>query len=361
MPENNNIFLKWIWRLITIIAVTSWIVLLLSAFADRISPHTNPYIPFLGLFFPFILAFNVAFLAFWIIFRKWKHTLLSFIVLLLCWGSVRTYFPFHHDHPNLPENCIKVLTYNVMSFNHQTKHTPENPCPILEYIIEQDPDIICLQEYATMWGLSEETIRKALKATPHFWFCPIDLAIFSKYPILSTKKIPLEGQFSSLCMVELDINGRKTTLFNMHLESNRITADERAEYYDLTKEFDKERWETFTYQMYQRLNPAFQARAKQAELIAQLIRETPNESIIVCGDFNDTPISYTRRTIKGNLKDAFVESGSGMGISFNRHRFYFRIDYILHSKNMKAHNCTVGKLKTSDHYPVWTYLELGEE
>ena len=360
MPENNNFVTKWLWRLLTIIAIAAWIILLLSAFADRVSPHTSTYIPFLGLFFPLILVVNVVVLVFWIIFLKWKQSLLGFVILLICWGSIRAYLPFNHSHPTIPENCIKVLTYNVMSFNFQSQHTKNNPCPILEYIIEQDPDIVCLQEYITLWGLSEQTIRKALKATPYFWYCPKDLAVFSKYPILSVQKIPLEGPFGSACMVELDINGHKTTLFNMHLESNGISTDERIEYYDLTKDPDKSRMETFTYKMYQRLNPAFQFRAQQAEAIAQLIRDTPNESIIVCGDFNDTPISYTRRTIKGDLKDAFVESGSGMGISFNRHRFYFRIDYILHSKNMKAYNCTVGKLKTSDHYPVWTYLEFCE-
>ena len=360
MPENNNIFSKWLWRLVTIVAIVAWIIMLLSSFADRISPLTNHYIPFLGLFFPFILAFNLAFLAFLIIFRKWKQSLMAFIVLLACWGSIQTYFPFHRTNQTIPENCIKVLTYNVMSFNHQTKHTQENPCPILKYIVDQSPDIICLQEYTTQWGMSEETVRQILKNTPHFWFCPTDLAIFSKYPILSTERIFLETGFNSTCMVELDVNGRKVTLFNMHLESNKITADDCAEYYDLTKIPNKDRLESFTHKMYQRLKPAFQTRAKQSETIAKFIRETPNESVIVCGDFNDTPISYARRTIKGNLKDAFVESGSGMGISFNRHRFLFRIDYILHSKNMKAHNCTVGKLKTSDHYPVWTYLEFCE-
>jgi endonuclease/exonuclease/phosphatase family metal-dependent hydrolase len=99
-------------------------------------------------------------------------------------------------------------------------------------------------------------------------------------------------------------------------------------------------------------------RANQAHVIDREIRESRNPYIVVCGDFNDTPISYAYRTIKGDLEDAFVESGSGMGISFNRYRFLFRIDYILHSKNMKAYNCTVGKLKVSDHYPVCTYLQF---
>ena len=158
--------------------------------------------------------------------------------------------------------------------------------------------------------------------------------------------------------MELDINGKKVTLITAHLESNGIAAHERTEYYNFTNEPDRQKLENFTHMIFKRLTPAFRKRSAQARVLAYAIQENPNPYIIVCGDFNDTPISYTRRTIKGNLKDAFVESGRGMGISYNRHRFLFRIDYILHSKNMKAYNCTVGKLKTSDHYPVCTYLQF---
>ncbi|MDR1681828.1 MAG: endonuclease/exonuclease/phosphatase family protein [Candidatus Symbiothrix sp.] len=356
--QKNNFFLRWVKRLITILAVLSLVVLLFSAFADRVSPLTSRYIPFLGLFFPFILAFNVAFGVFWLLFRQWKQFFLTVVVLFICWASIRTYFSFHNRTKNLPENCVKMLTYNTMSLGRHHRHTKSDPNPILQYIVEQDPDILCLQEYVAGWNLPEAEIRRILKSMPYFCTYPNGLALFSKFPILSSRKIPIESNFNSSMLAELDVNGRKLTLINNHLESNKISADERNEYYDLTKDWDKDRWESFTYRMYQRLNPAFQLRAKQAVTIRRLIDESKNPYIIVCGDFNDTPISYSRRVIKGDLVDAFVESGSGMGISFNSNRFLFRIDYIFHSKNIKSYNCTVGKLKASDHYPVWTYLEF---
>jgi endonuclease/exonuclease/phosphatase family metal-dependent hydrolase len=217
---------------------------------------------------------------------------------------------------------------------------------------------VCFQEFALSHELTEPVLRDALKAMPYFHQLPYYFAIFSKYPILSIKKIPIESEYNGAFVAELDINGRKVTLINSHLESNRISPDEQVGYYDLTKEPSTQKLEAFTHLMYQRLNPAFKKRAEQANIISNVIRESKNPYIIVCGDFNDTPISYARHTIKGDLVDAFVESGSGMGISFNTNRFLFRIDYILHSKNMKAYNCTVGKLRTSDHYPVWTYLQF---
>ena len=364
-----------IWKLITGISIFGLIVLLLSAFADCFSPLSFPYIPFFGLFFPFILAFNVLFFIFWIIswifFKKWKQMLFTLFVFIICWGSIRTYFPINSKTKEIPENSIKILTYNVMRFEYFGKHTQEKTNPIIQYIVDEDPDIVCIQEYGIaldnkkqLMGKDITTALKKLpyhevvKLSPHSKSHLFGLAVFSKYPILSVKKMPFESEYNGSAVFELDINGRRVTLINNHLESNKISADERSGYFDLTQAPSTQKIEAFTHLMFQRLTPAFKIRAEQATEIREVIKATENPYIIVCGDFNDTPISYARQKIGKDLKDAFVESGSGMGVTFNRHRFLFRIDYILHSKNMKAHNCTVGKLMNSDHYPVWTYLEF---
>jgi endonuclease/exonuclease/phosphatase family metal-dependent hydrolase len=370
---NRGIILlkKFIRQIFTVMAVFGLVVLLIAAFSDRISPLTNVYVAYFGLFFPFILAFNILFLFVWLIFKEWKRLLFTILVLLVSWNSIHTYFSFHRKTEEIPKDCIKILTYNVMRFERLRKHTKESPNPILQYVIEQDPDIVCFQEFGTAKGgkkeLSLTDILSALKNYPYHHIeslkFPYDnytfgLAIFSKYPVLSTRKLPIESEYNGSFVTELDIRGKKVTLVNNHLESNKISADERSDYYNLTKDPDTQKLETFTHMMFQRLTPAYKLRAVQADLIADMIRESKNPYIIVCGDFNDTPVSYARHKIKGDLLDAFVESGSGMGISFNRHRFLFRIDYILHSKNIKSYNCTVGKLKNSDHYPVWTYLHF---
>jgi len=359
--------MKRIGKLIGIILKTvgyiALTVLLLAAFSDRISPLVFVWASYLGLFFPFILGLNVLVFVFYLLFRQWKHVGIYLIAFLICSGSIRTYFPFHTKTKNVPENCIKLLSYNVMRFGSYHSHTKENPNPIIQFIADCDADIICLQEY----GFSNDVIIKALKKTPYHFIEGFDspytglsdgIAVFSKYPILKAEKIPYESKYNASFLFELDVNGKKVTLINNHLESNQLTEEERAGYYDLTKDPNAEKLEFFTQMMHKRLTPAFKARAKQAQQIAKIIKEDKNPYIIVCGDFNDTPISYTRHKIKGNLKDAFVSTGKGMGISYNKHRFLFRIDHILHSKNIKAYNCTVGNLKTSDHYPIWTYLEF---
>ena len=84
----------------------------------------------------------------------------------------------------------------------------------------------------------------------------------------------------------------------------------------------------------------------------------PALHILIMGDFNDTPISYAHHTIGKGLTDAFSASGRGMGISYNENFFWFRIDHILCSPNIKPYNCTVEHVDYSDHYPMWCYLQL---
>ncbi|MDR0427632.1 MAG: endonuclease/exonuclease/phosphatase family protein [Dysgonamonadaceae bacterium] len=365
-------FKKFIWNIVTILSCIGLIALLVSAFSDRVSPLNYPYIPFFGLFFPFILAYNAAFFVLWILFRKWTQVVLSLVVFVACIGPVRHYFPIHSRTKEVPENCIKVLTYNVMRFNHLKKHTRNNPNPIIQYVINQNPDIVCFQEHGTVLKdkkhLTEKDLIEALKMPYHEMIriehSPSDhfygISVFSKFPILSVEKFPIESSYNGAALFELDINGKKVSLINVHLESNKITSDERSGYYKFTMEPNTQKLEAFTHMMFQRLTPAYKIRAKQAELINAEIKKSKNPYTIVCGDFNDTPISYARYKINENLSDAFSDTGSGMGITFNQHRFLFRIDYIFHSKNIKAYNCTVGKLRDSDHYPVWTYLELSD-
>jgi endonuclease/exonuclease/phosphatase family metal-dependent hydrolase len=106
------------------------------------------------------------------------------------------------------------------------------------------------------------------------------------------------------------------------------------------------------------LGAAFLMRAEQAEIVAEDIQKLNAKYLIVCGDFNDTPISYAYRVVKSSMGDAFVEAGTGLGTTYNQHYFWFRIDHIIHTTNIKAYKAKVDKIPLSDHYPMWCYLEL---
>jgi endonuclease/exonuclease/phosphatase family metal-dependent hydrolase len=354
--------------------MAAMILLLLSAYSDSISPVNFPLFSFLGMGFPLIVLVNVLFLIWWLIFLRWKPLIVCLLCLFLCRNAIGTYFPLHSPSENLPEGCIKVLTYNVMGFNNAQSHKKNNPNRILQFIIDSNADIVCIQEHRCYHGvnlLSPEDLKKALAIYPYSHFSQIKadshamdadgMSVYSRFPILATEKIPFENsEYNGAFLSILDINGKKTALINCHLETNRLSDEERKQYSDFVKKPDSKKMDAVAESAVKKLKPAFKSRALQAEKIANMIRRETNPYMIVCGDFNDTPISYARNTIKGDLKDAFAETGCGLGITYNQNRFYFRIDYIFHSKNIKSFNCSVGKLKDSDHYPVWTWLQLNE-
>ena len=144
-------------------------------------------------------------------------------------------------------------------------------------------------------------------------------------------------------------------IYNMHLQSIAFGATDYQYMDDLEKNKQTEDIE-HSKSIGKRLKKAFIKRARQADLISESIAASPYP-VIVCGDFNDTPASYTYHRIAGNLKDAFVESGNGFGKSYVGKFPSFRIDYILHSKQFKAFDFKTIHEELSDHYPVVTYLE----
>ncbi|MCL2597902.1 MAG: endonuclease/exonuclease/phosphatase family protein [Paludibacter sp.] len=347
--------------------------LILSSFSGFVSPQRFIIPAYLGLFFPFILVGNIAVFFVWLLFKQWKPVLLHLAVFAFCGSAIYTYCPLHLKTDKIPEDAIKILTYNVMRFNNLKKDTLINPpSKILKYIQENNADIVCIQEFGASKNnssfLSEQDISGALKNYPYYYAYPLQfphpnedygIAIFSRFPILSFQKVPFGGNtYNGSFVAELDVRGKRVTLINNHLESTSLSPKERNDYYQFTKEMHTKSIDYLTQTMNKRLTPAFKARAGQAQIISNIIKENKNPYIIVCGDFNDTPISYARQKVKGNLRDTFVDSGFGLGITYNEYRFLFRIDYILHSNNIKSYNCTVGNLKSSDHYPLSCYLQL---
>jgi endonuclease/exonuclease/phosphatase family metal-dependent hydrolase len=47
-----------------------------------------------------------------------------------------------------------------------------------------------------------------------------------------------------------------------------------------------------------------------------------------------------------------VESGKGLGLTYDHGVYKLRIDYVLHDKALKTSDLQVDKVKYSDHYPV---------
>lgn len=345
------------------------LLLLFSSYMSwTVSPVKFIYLAYTGLAFAFILAANVFFIVFWVVFRRWKLSLINILSLLLCYAPINAFLPLNvSGKGTMPEDKIKVLSYNVRGFNWKTDEEWQKN-PIFTYLKATDADIVCMQEYMASTNdrfASSKKLQKALEVYPYYSVTPLrstrggyeyGLACFSKYPILSTTQIPIDTSDNGSVAYKINVKGKIITVVNNHLESNRLTLKDKKLYKKFFKERNSEALDEVAHNIDERLGKAYKLRAPQADMVAQFVAEQKTDAVIVCGDFNDTPISYTYHTIMKNMEDSYVETGFGPGITYHENYFWFRIDFILHSKNMKAYDFKIDKVKYSDHYPIWSYL-----
>jgi endonuclease/exonuclease/phosphatase family metal-dependent hydrolase len=332
-------------------------LLLLSAYSSYFYPPDYPYLAISGLLFSVFLVINVCFAIIWLFIRR-RYVFMVLTAFLLCYPQIQSCIPLHFHTEKLPEGSFNVLSYNVMRFGHLKKDNRTHKNAILAYVKNQDVDILCMQEYDVSKNkdyLTQNDIDAALKSYP-YRNIQKEFACYSKFPILSAKLIDCKTNLGAACY-ELKIGKDTVMLINCHLESNKLTKEDKALYEDMLKAPTTGNIQRETHQLTAKLADASIIRAEQARIIAGEISSSPRPYVVVCGDFNDIALSYTYRVVSQGLRDAFIQSGCGMGVSYNTNRFYFRIDHILTSKDMKVYNCVVDRsIKDSDHYPIKCYV-----
>ncbi|MCD8181929.1 MAG: endonuclease/exonuclease/phosphatase family protein [Bacteroides sp.] len=344
-------------------------LILLAAYSPYISPVAHPVLSCMGLTFPIFTLINGCFLIFWLAIRRYRSALLPLVCFLLCYSQIRTYLPINCRTDHLPEGSIKFLSYNIMAFDGSKKIDGKNP--ILTYLKESGADILCLQEHIIEESpryLTQKDVERELKAYPYHRIHKLgsvdghnSMACYSKFPILSARLLDYASEYNGSVVYELKIGEDTITIINNHLESSKLTKEDKDIYEDILASPQKEKVKSGARLLIGKLAEASAIRAPQADTIAREIASSKHPYIIVCGDFNDTPISYAHRVIAQDLDDAFTQSGRGLGVSYNQNKFYFRIDNILISKSLRAYNCTVDRsIKDSDHYPIWCYIAKRE-
>ena len=81
----------------------------------------------------------------------------------------------------------------------------------------------------------------------------------------------------------------------------------------------------------------------------------------MCGDFNDTPLSYTYRLMSRGLQDAFREKGRGFSHTYRGFYNTVRIDYVLVSDDFEVLSYEVPSVEFSDHHPVFVRLKYNSQ
>lgn len=339
--------------------IATAVTMLLVGFSDYAYPPDHPYVATAGLLFPAFLLANMAFLFFWLIFKR-RMVLIPVAGYLAAFAPLRIYMPVNPP-ADPPAGAVKVMSYNVQAFNSE----PEGNASyerIMQYIEQSKADIVCLQEnlyagrdakqrFDSIYAYTDTTLVGTGRTNA--------LGIYTRFPILRKERISYESAGNGSVAYYLRMGADTVIVINNHFESNHLSPDERKRYKDILKgDVEKDTARAESKRLLHKLGDAAKRRAPQADSVHNYIKSHSRYPIIVCGDFNDNPISYTRRVVAKGLTDCYVATGRGIGLSYNQKGFFVRIDNILCSGHFKPYNCKVdNKINASDHYPIICWLK----
>ena len=246
--------------------------------------------------------------------------------------------------------AITILTWNTGRMGGFAK--PEQNS-VLQYLLSQDADIVCLQEvdvYKDSKYLTLPDVKQVMSQKYRYSY--IDFSVYnkrhqygtmvwSKYPLINKQSIhyKTQGNLSNRC--DVVIGSDTIRLINNHLESYRLTPEDITEIDSLEAKWRR----------------TIPVRNAQARVVRKEIEASPYP-VIVAGDFNSIALSYTYWHISRGLHDAWNTTHPWeWGATYRYRGIGLRIDYILCSDPLRPVQCCVKNAAGSDHLPVIATLE----
>lgn len=339
------------------------LVLMLGAFASRyIEPSSFMPIAYLGLGFPLILLFYLIWVAVLLVFKAWKH-LLVLSPTLICLPIIWDTFPLNFISPNVDPNAptFKLLTYNVGAF----KYKQEAATGIAELIQQEDFDVVCMQEYIIFRAEENEMFSKILKNYPYSTVGDMSVDSHNRVVTLSKHKIIRSGIASkgrgiNKAIYSDVVIGKDTIrVINAHLASNHISVSDKQEIDSFSHGLNVDNVKDKINTLDRKVSFNYVVREQMAKDIDSVIANTKLK-VIVCGDFNDVPVSYVYHKIKGDKMSVANEKlGCGYNYTFRESPFFFCLDHVLYQTD--AFDCLeyeTRKLLYSDHYPIISQFSI---
>lgn len=345
----------------------------LALFFSWASTYINPtdFWPaaFIAMIFPIMVLLNLAFILLWL-FRLSPYFLVSLLPVVLSWGLISAYFQIGYWRGMSADEPVKVklASYNVHGFDKNDYYNyrkTEVPRKLLDWIYEQNADIVCMQEFysnASRGFNMLDSCKRELNL-PHFarglyrndWTTTY-MATFSRLPILDSGKLSDSNGRGYAIWTDMRIPGDTVRVINVHLRSVRLSQE--ADILDSKIEpglYKDPEFRKGAKSLIRKLKRAFIARSEQTRALKKFIDASPFP-VILCGDLNDTPASYTYRVLSKGMRDSFKRSGSGPANTYAGRFPSFRIDYVLTDSRLRSSGFRTHHVKASDHFPLTVEL-----
>jgi endonuclease/exonuclease/phosphatase family metal-dependent hydrolase len=332
--------------------------------------------------------------------RRWQVAVLPLLALGLTWPHVQRGLALHvggladgrmgglvderdggavdgshnsltHQPTNPP--TLRLLSANVRIFNvYAQLREPGDASSksFIRWLATSPADVLCLQEYYNEPGGSTENGRAFRSEAAlgrgsgrHSFVstsltnrvgAEFGLAIFSRFPIVRRGVIPF-GKLTQNHAMWADLARAHDTVrvFNVHFQSMSMAeSDITAATASRTGLRQK------APNLLRRFRNGAVARGLQVDTVLARVLRSPYP-VLLAGDFNDLPYSYTYDQLADHLQNAWATAGLGIGATYHGQLPFLRIDQQFASKEWQVLGCRVHQeIKWSDHYPVEAVYQL---
>jgi endonuclease/exonuclease/phosphatase family metal-dependent hydrolase len=377
--------------------------LLLGIACEQVPPRVFWPVVFGALTVPLALTITVL-LAFYWLRRNWRVALLPLLALFLTWPHVQRGLALHATHaaqaplaalneelrmkneelgkeaiphssffiPHSKE-AVSLLSANVRIFNvYAQLHDPhyESSKSFIRWLATSPADVLCLQEYYHEPRGSREhgrTFRAAerlgrgsgrhafvSKSLSNSIGAEFGLAIFSRFPIVKRGTIRF-GRLSQNHAMWADLARSTDTIrvYNLHFQSMSMDENDIVAATESKTGFRRK-----AGGLLRRFRNGAVARGTQVDTVLAHLRRSPYP-VLLAGDLNDLPYSYTYDQLADQLQNAWASAGLGIGATYHGQLPGLRIDQQFASSQWQVLGCQVHReILWSDHFPVEALYQL---
>lgn len=376
------------------IAVTAAVAIItaLAAKTGCFIPGRHPFISMLGPMLTALIAADIILFIYWLARLKWVAVIPLIAIGFCLQYAAAVYYPAN-ELPFIKKSTaikndtvgkqntlkLKIATLNAGKFGGESivknvrsagyffsgiKGIPM--ADAINYAPDSKPstpaDIVCIQEYAQGWDFGEDSVAKYFSAFPYHCLdkkgsVSADLAIFSRYPIkrYCFARFPRSDYGFIYADIAVD-SSRIIRVICIHLESTGVSNVKSNIAYARETDQQYSQSEIVT-NLADKLRISSGIRGTQADIVRGIIEKSPYP-VLLAGDFNDTPNSYSYRQFTSLLTDTFRECGKGFIYTYRHFGRILRIDYIMHSSEFKGVDYFSPDGPWSDHNTVISDLEL---
>lgn len=350
---------KFFRSILLIINLLFVVAMLVSTLAGVVPPTKIWWVSILSYGYFLLLLANIVFVVIWLCLSRWEF-LISVAAIAIRYVFVPLFFQVGGTLEVAPDdNTLKVMSFNTHSFtglDDDTLMTRDSGAVLFLHMLdEEQPDVMSLQECYTGGKVN---LLDSLKARGYVHYYGVHgqstrspLVLYSRYPFSQVFDMHRPSKF----YVDVVKNSHVVRICCVHLDSYQLDENDLRSFEQLSHaQYDS----TSTRKILHKFKETTRCHEKEWKEDLKPLVENTSIPIIIAGDFNDTPASYIYQQATKLLRDPYVEQGRGFGTTYHGPFPAFRIDYILHSDDIKALSYKRLKTNISDHYPIVVQFDL---